>query len=44
MGLMEGRTRQDPRRSLLFADLYELTMARAYEAERMAGLAVFELF
>ena len=31
-------------RSLLFTDLYELTMARAYEAEGMGQLAVFELF
>jgi nicotinate phosphoribosyltransferase len=31
-------------RSLLFTDLYELTMARAYEAEGMDQPAVFELF
>jgi nicotinate phosphoribosyltransferase len=30
-------------RMALFADLYELTMAQAYQAERMDQLAVFEL-
>jgi nicotinate phosphoribosyltransferase len=30
-------------RTALFADLYELTMAQAYQAERMDQLAVFEL-
>lgn len=30
--------------SLLFTDLYELTMARAYDAEGMGQLAAFELF
>ena len=41
---MEDRTRENPLRSLLFTDLYELTMARAYEAEGMEQPAVFELF
>lgn len=27
----------------LFTDLYELTMAQAYDAERMEDMAVFEL-
>jgi nicotinate phosphoribosyltransferase len=34
----------DPTRSILFTDLYELTMAQAYDAEGMNQLAVFELF
>ena len=34
----------DPARSALFTDLYELTMARAYHAEGMEATAVFELF
>jgi nicotinate phosphoribosyltransferase len=34
----------DQLRSLLFTDLYELTMARAYQAEGMDQQAVFELF
>jgi len=34
----EGRLR-----TALFTDLYELTMAQAYYAERMDQLAVFEL-
>jgi nicotinate phosphoribosyltransferase len=34
----------DPLRSALFTDLYELTMARAYDAEGMEAPAVFELF
>ncbi len=32
------------RASALFTDLYEITMAQAYRAEKMAGTAVFELF
>jgi nicotinate phosphoribosyltransferase len=35
---------ENPARSALFTDLYELTMAAAYHAEGMAALAVFELF
>ncbi len=35
---------ENPARSALFTDLYELTMAAAYHAERMEALAVFELF
>jgi nicotinate phosphoribosyltransferase len=34
----------DPHRSVLFTDLYELTMLQAYHAEGMAAPAVFELF
>jgi len=34
----------DPHRSALFTDLYELTMLGAYHAEGMTGTAVFELF
>lgn len=34
----------DPLRSALFTDLYELTMAQAYQAESMEQPAVFELF
>jgi nicotinate phosphoribosyltransferase len=34
----------DPVCSLLFTDLYELTMAQAYHAEGMNGQAVFELY
>lgn len=34
----------NPARSALFTDLYELTMAAAYHAEGMDGVAVFELF
>ena len=30
--------------SALFTDLYEITMAQAYMAERMSGIAVFETF
>ena len=30
--------------SVLLTDLYELTMLRAYHAERMTGIAAFELF
>jgi nicotinate phosphoribosyltransferase len=33
----------DPLRSALFTDLYELTMAQAYDAEGMNDTAVFEL-
>jgi len=36
--------RDDPLRSALFTDLYELTMSAAYFAERMDRRAVFELF
>jgi len=35
---------EDPSRSALFTDLYELTMAQAYHAEGMESRAVFELF
>ena len=41
---MEDRSWVSPLRSLLFTDLYELAMARAYEAEGMDRPAVFELF
>ncbi|MBV8557584.1 MAG: nicotinate phosphoribosyltransferase [Planctomycetaceae bacterium] len=41
---MHDRPRDDPLRSLLFTDLYELTMARAYAAEGTDQEAVFELF
>jgi len=43
---MEERRTQggSPPRSALFTDLYELTMARAYEAEGMDRPAAFELF
>lgn len=34
----------NPHRSALFTDLYELTMLGAYHAEGMTGSAVFELF
>ncbi|MEX0704015.1 MAG: nicotinate phosphoribosyltransferase [Planctomycetales bacterium] len=34
----------DPLRSALFTDLYELTMAQAYDAEGFDGIAHFELF
>lgn len=34
----------NPLRSALFTDFYELTMARAYAAEAMNGQAVFEVF
>lgn len=34
----------NPGRSALFTDLYELTMAQAYDAEGMRERAVFELF
>jgi len=34
----------NPHRSALFTDLYELTMLGAYHAEDMTGTAVFELF
>ncbi|MDZ7841827.1 MAG: nicotinate phosphoribosyltransferase [Gammaproteobacteria bacterium] len=34
----------DPHRSALFTDLYELAMLGAYDAEGLAGTAVFELF
>ena len=33
-----------PLHSALFTDLYELTMAQAYQAEGMEAEAVFELF
>jgi len=36
--------RDDPLRSALFTDLYQLTMSRAYDAEGMQQRAVFELF
>ena len=41
---MDDRSRDSPLRSLLFTELYVLTMARAYEAEGMGKPAVFELF
>jgi nicotinate phosphoribosyltransferase len=41
---MGETTSFDPHHSALFTDLYELTMLQAYYAERMTGLAVFELF
>ena len=41
---MTGPERDDPLRSALFTDLYELTMSSAYFAEGMDGRAVFELF
>ncbi len=41
---MESDRVQHPSASALFTDLYELTMLRAYRAERMTGVAVFELF
>ncbi|MDX1654014.1 MAG: nicotinate phosphoribosyltransferase [Candidatus Competibacteraceae bacterium] len=34
----------DPHHSALFTDLYELTMAQAYQAEGMSAAGVFELF
>ncbi len=43
----EPRSRADryaPHAGALFTDLYELTMAGAYDAERMNATAVFELF
>ncbi len=33
-----------PAAGVLLTDLYELTMLQAYHAERMEGVAVFELF
>ena len=41
---MGDRSGDSPLRSLLFTDLYELTMARAYEAEGTDQEAVFDLF
>jgi nicotinate phosphoribosyltransferase len=41
---MSQTTSMEPTRSILFTDLYELTMAQAYEEEGMHQLAVFELF
>ena len=41
---MHDRSRDDPLRTLLFTDLYELTMAQAYEAEGTDQEAVFALF
>lgn len=35
---------ETPYTSALFTDLYEVTMAQAYAAERMSGTAVFETF
>jgi nicotinate phosphoribosyltransferase len=35
---------EDPFRSALFTDLYELAMAQAYDAEGMEAAATFELF
>jgi nicotinate phosphoribosyltransferase len=43
-GPVEDRSWDSPLRSLLLTDLYELTMARAYEAEGMGEPATFELF
>jgi nicotinate phosphoribosyltransferase len=42
--MTDDRTLEHPARSALFTDLYELTMARAYDAEGMNAEAVFELF
>ncbi len=41
---MTGSQCDNPLRSALFTDLYQLTMAQAYDAEQMNGTAVFELF
>jgi nicotinate phosphoribosyltransferase len=41
---MSDPGQENPARSALFTDLYELTMAAAYHAEGMEALAVFELF
>ncbi len=40
---MPDNAPDDPARSALFTDLYELTMAQAYDAEGMEEPAVFEL-
>ncbi|MFG0294431.1 MAG: nicotinate phosphoribosyltransferase [Maioricimonas sp. JB045] len=41
---MAEPSREDPSRSALLNDLYQLTMARAYDAEGMDQTASFELF
>jgi len=41
---VENRSYGRPLHPALFADLYELTMAQAYEAEGMDQVAVFELY
>jgi nicotinate phosphoribosyltransferase len=41
---MGGRPLPEAVHSALFADLYELTMAQAYQAEGMGEIAVFELY
>src|SRR5438094_10506532 len=42
-GMMTDKPGDNPPRSALFTDLYELIMARAYDAEGMARPAAFEL-
>jgi nicotinate phosphoribosyltransferase len=42
--MMSDPAHDDPLRSALFTDLYELTMAQAYAATGMEEQAVFELF
>jgi nicotinate phosphoribosyltransferase len=44
ISIMADYSGDNPLRSALFTDLYELTMAQSYNAEAMAGTAVFELF
>ncbi len=41
---MRDRRIENPARAALFTDLYELTMAGAYDAEAMEAPAVFELY
>lgn len=41
---MTPHERDDPLRSALFTDLYQLSMAQAYDAEEMREPAAFELF
>src|SRR6516164_3872772 len=41
---MPETAQDDPLRSALFTDLYELAMAQAYEVEGMEDQAAFELF
>ncbi len=41
---MSRATEVNPLHSLLFTDLYQLTMARAYDATGMEGRSAFELF
>ena len=42
--MSERNAPEHPLRSALFTDLYELTMAQAYDEEVMTDPAVFELF